>query len=365
MTTFSKPETNPEASKPNGRRKISPPIPLERPEKKELEIGDYHKYELRNDPDDPESPKYSVSVPYFSTGTCEEWLQFRRNLDRVLEGQGITTGPQSFVVARRLLTGAALTTFENKARGLNETVANFTAALDAVAKDIFPARAVLVQKRFLRRFARKPQSMKMREYVARIVEINEYLPQFPPVRPGEDVETLPDDEIADLLEFGCPNSWQKHMLMQNFDPLLHSVNELVEFCERMEQVEAVDTGSRSSKPAAKNESKKKSAKRKRDSKETKDCLLHGDDCGHTTHECRTLKYQAKAMKGRYNAQTAEGKKQLKNKEELHSLIADAVEKSLAEKKKAKKQKREETNAELNHFESLSISSESDSDSSDE
>ena len=38
----------------------------------------------------------------------------------------------------------------------------------------------------------------------------------------------------DLLEFGIPNTWQKAMLLQDFDPQVHTVNDFVQFCERLE-----------------------------------------------------------------------------------------------------------------------------------
>ena len=133
--------------------RIVPPIPLERPEKKALEKGEYYTYKLRTSPTDSDSPTYELSVPYFSTGTCEEYLKFCTNFYKVCLGQHITTGPQKFILARRLLTGDALQSFDVKATELEgmETNASCEQCLDAVRDGVFPQRSVLQQKRYMRR----------------------------------------------------------------------------------------------------------------------------------------------------------------------------------------------------------------------
>jgi hypothetical protein len=58
------------------RAPAEPPIPLDRPVKRELEEGDYLVYKLRNDP-----------IPYFRDGTPEQFLRFRKNLQKVFKSQ--------------------------------------------------------------------------------------------------------------------------------------------------------------------------------------------------------------------------------------------------------------------------------------
>jgi hypothetical protein len=53
-----------------------PPIPLDRPVKRELEKGDYLVYKLRNDPADPTSGGYNLTILYFRDGTREQFLRF-------------------------------------------------------------------------------------------------------------------------------------------------------------------------------------------------------------------------------------------------------------------------------------------------
>ena len=79
--------------------------------------------------------------------------------------------------------------------------------------NVFPARPALMQKRYLHCFVHKPATMKIRDYAAHLSEINNYLPSFPPYANGDKPEALPEDEMVDLMEFGVPNSWQRHMTM--------------------------------------------------------------------------------------------------------------------------------------------------------
>ena len=100
------------ANKENTRRRVAPPIPLERPEIRELEKGEYQSYKLRNDPTNENSPTYELSIPYFATGSPEEWLRFLKNLTKVFTGQNVTDGPGKYTVMKRLLEGEALSVFE-------------------------------------------------------------------------------------------------------------------------------------------------------------------------------------------------------------------------------------------------------------
>jgi hypothetical protein len=87
-----------------------------------------------------------------------------------------------FTIGRRLMDGDALSEFENfvTAEQLTQTVNNFNRAMEEVAKHVFPTQAAKLQKRYLRRFVCKPLTMNVRKFAARIQEINNYLPFFPP-----------------------------------------------------------------------------------------------------------------------------------------------------------------------------------------
>ena len=81
----------------------------------------------------------------------------------------------------------------------------------------------------------KPKEMDMRTFMGRLTEINNKLVEFLPFA-GEG-QKLAEEEIVDIGEFGTPNAWQREMIVQNFDALAGTPQDLVDFCKRMERTE--------------------------------------------------------------------------------------------------------------------------------
>jgi hypothetical protein len=117
-----------------------PPIPLEQPEWMKLEDNNYMSFKLRAAPTDPDSQLYFLSVPYYTTGTPEQWiLLFRKNLDKVLIPQNITTGPPTYAMTRHILEGASLAKFEESTTTHGtETLGHFGQVLDDMGAYVFP-----------------------------------------------------------------------------------------------------------------------------------------------------------------------------------------------------------------------------------
>eukprot|EP00957_Ditylum_brightwellii_P004936 376313-Ditylum_brightwellii.AAC.1 len=138
-----------------------------RPTPKPLERGQFHTYKLRTTPTDATSPLYELFVPFFKSGTLEEWIQFRRGLTVVLKDQNITQGPPSYAVAKTLFKGYTLTVFEQAeiARG-TQTVPHFKLCLNGVAKHVFPEKAGQIQKRYMQRNIRYGKEHTVKEWVA-------------------------------------------------------------------------------------------------------------------------------------------------------------------------------------------------------
>jgi len=198
-------------------------------------------------------------------------------------------GPRQYIRTRKLLDRGALMVFNLKATEVgNETVANYKTVTDVVTAHIFPIKTLQTQKRYMKRFLRKPRDMKAREFVSRVRKINELLTESPQ---ATDESKLLRDELLDLMEFGMPASWQKAMILQDFDPVSHSsIAEFVGFCERLEPTEPETN--RIEKKDSFNHDKPISKKAKR-----KYCMLHGE-CGHSTEECRIMKSYAETLKVR-------------------------------------------------------------------
>ena len=345
----------------NGRRQIVPIVPLQRPEKKDLTKGDYVTLKCKTRPGDRDSATYDLPIPYFKSGTPEEFLKWKRNVEKAISGQGATDGPSKYTLTRRLLDGNALTAFNLKAEEFQtETNPNFLEVIEDLTRHVFPIKALQTQKRYMRRFLRKPRDMKTREYVSRVCEINEMLVHFPT---ADQESKLPNDEMLDLLEFGMPSSWQKAMILQDFDPVDHTIPELVSFCERLEltepELEKKSPKNDSSSSSSSKKRKKVGFQRDRDNKLEGDCLLHGKNCGHDTHDCRTMKRHAEAVKKKYSDNVGH----INSNREVQTIFNEAFMNFMDNKKARKKKSTKRSAKELKNFEELKLD-ESDSDESD-
>ena len=320
------------------KRHLAAVIPLERPATKKLNKSDHETLKLRTAPDDNQSPTCEIALEFFSTGSPEAWLNFLESINKVWEGQHLTTAASRYSLFRCSLEGDALAAFNAAADQCEgETLANLPAVVNDVTTHVFPERAARMQKRWMRRQLRKPLELSVREHVARVVEINQALEQFPMADDMEPVQKLDDDELMDILEFGTPNSWQKQMILHDFDPINGNTADFIQFCERMEKTEdkpAPKKENANGKKRAHNKHGNKKEERPKKGNSSHCCMLHGPNDVHNTNECRTLKFQAERMKQTCKAQHPTEKKNYKQRQEMHMLVAEAVAEALKTKKKS-------------------------------
>ena len=138
-------------------------------------------------------------------------------LMRFIEGQGATAGPSCYILARRLLIGCALAKFNSAAMvRMTETREHYLQCLQEVTASKFPQDSLKEQKTWMRRFLKKPADWNIKKYVARVVEINEYLVQFPPKTIIRNSNKIPEDKLLELLNFGIPLKWRNHLHLQNY-----------------------------------------------------------------------------------------------------------------------------------------------------
>ena len=364
-------------STPKSSQQVPGPIPLVRIKKSEEEDQNKHlQIEMKSNPGQASSQKYKKSILIFRHGSVEDFLEWKKDLESVFEGQAIRTAPAKFAMTKRLLEGDPLIQFENAiALHGEETDEHFQQVMRDLILYVFPRKALRIQKRYMRRQMRKPQSMKVRDFVARVQEINNCLSQFPPFG---DAQTLPEDEILDILESAVPNSWQREFVKTGYDPMENDVKEFIDRSERLELTEQLDPKSKvnnnNSNNSNKNNKKKKgngqgtrsnhhrsegnnqgSQWSAKSSEEAKDCPLHGKGT-HPMGKCKVLKAQAEKMRANYMAKSQEQKsEERKNKRKFNSghLTKDEVNAIIDSKLKARKVKTNKSN------------SDSSSDSSDE
>eukprot|EP00957_Ditylum_brightwellii_P139477 10630133-Ditylum_brightwellii.AAC.1 len=64
--------------------------------------------------------------------------------------------------------------------------------------------------------------MSVKEWVARVLELNCYLKDFP-VHNRNPTKSLDMDEQLDILEYRVPLSWRREFTVQGFDPVDQSL----------------------------------------------------------------------------------------------------------------------------------------------
>jgi hypothetical protein len=101
--------------------------------------------------------------------------------------------------------------------------------MHTLATYVFPKNALMIQRQWFHRYLHKQHATKMREFVARVNEINAYLEEFPPAFNKQQV--IADSEVKDLLEFAIPTIWRVKTAEHAFRPIDHDIIDIVEFCE--------------------------------------------------------------------------------------------------------------------------------------
>jgi len=123
-------------------------IKLFRPKAKELKKGEYISPRCFTEPGNPDSPSYTIQVPYFGDGLPEEYLTWRDLLRKALEGQNITDGPGMFNHTENVMFGDALAFFKRKTlEAPARTVARYNIVMTKLTAHVFLVHAYRKQKR--------------------------------------------------------------------------------------------------------------------------------------------------------------------------------------------------------------------------
>jgi hypothetical protein len=334
MVTFKMRSKKPKTWYSNRFNTIPPPILFKRSLwNKDAEGADTSTFKLRSNPSDKDSQIYELKARSFAAGTVEQFIFWKKDLDKIIKGQNVTRPKDKFEMARRLLHGDALAVFDKEALTLvQEDEDSFQKCLTAVALHIFPKNALSSQKAWLRHSddVRKQPNMPTRTWTARLQEINQMLSEFPPA--FSITQRLSDDDFVEIVEYGIPHSWRTKMAEHGFVPVNHTLIEMIEFCNKMEYAEEM-TG----KNVGQNDNRKTGQHAEADSEsgerntgailhaktprrgtvpskrrerhvsfaesDGKDgCALHNNATDHTTDECHVLLGQAKKMRSIWEAQ---------------------------------------------------------------
>ena len=308
------------------------------------------KFKLRTNPARADSSTYDFfMLKIDGSESVRKAIRFLADTEKVFTGLNITNVDIAMRMYRELLNGEAKSQFNGAVDSEVERLTLFArqqaydriitaggtevdaqAAYDAVAvlpptMDILkegirgviaymaPTKALTRQKRWMRRFCRKPAGMSVRSFCNHLNRINnEELPMLPPFGNRRD-QMLSPDEIVDILLNGIPRSWMKEMDKQGFDPVEKTLAQVIDFCERVENAEDFEPARKGGETKSKDGKKSSSSSAKKTSggNGSKYCLLHGNNNSHATDECMVLKKQAKAL--RSNNESGDRKPPHKNK----------------------------------------------------
>jgi hypothetical protein len=241
----------------------------------------------------------------------------------VFRGLNLTTGPNQVGIVRHLMSGQALDIFNSYLleAGVTETQAHVQNGLKKVAATVFPDNAVANQKQYMRHELRKPNKLTSRETCTRVEQLNVWFDYFP--ADGADrfaaVTKLSNDELREIFYRLLPAAWRRKMEENvQFDRITKGLRGVVEYAERLETLESRFDSKGTKDPKKSQFGKTKSEghskgipesgranNRGSDSflpKWTKDCLVHGEGCGHPSHKCKTLIDHAGKVRGQFKAQ---------------------------------------------------------------
>ena len=237
-----------------GRVEIRPSIPfvsdasyndLDKDKSKFIEVT------CRYTPDNVDSKKnnYQAHVKTFDHGTPEDVLLWYTQLQEIIKKKPCESPEAKFTLTELLLVGQGQSTFkecrrevcENPVSSTDPTVRGVTEETYSMTMEKFKAKAFKKfaarrQVAYLRNNLRKPLTVNVRTCSTRLTELNNYLGLFP----GPDSNTpLGEGDLIDTLVRMVPTAWRESMMTANFEPMHHTLLEVVEYFEQLEVIESV------------------------------------------------------------------------------------------------------------------------------
>jgi hypothetical protein len=103
--------------------------------------------------------------------------------------------------------------------------------IDAVGETVFPHRALMHQKVWMRRGMRKPKELLFRKTAAAVGRLNNSLPLFPSATVADKVS---DKEMVELLECSIPQAWHTKFDLDGYTPTEYDKARLITECEILE-----------------------------------------------------------------------------------------------------------------------------------
>ena len=81
--------------------------------------------------------------------------------------------------------------------------------------------------------------MKLRSFISRLQELNDYFKEFSPDTDGQEIAPLPADEIMDIIYHSMPITWKNMMIEQGFNYVDSNVKEMTDCFETRVEIWSV------------------------------------------------------------------------------------------------------------------------------
>ncbi len=246
---------------------VNPPaIPFRRVKKKEEDEDEVEtkKLKIRTDPTDEDSDEIEIRATVFDEGEAEDWIKWRIQFDELVRDMQLVTGRQKIVVAKALLKGNAREKFSNILADLainrelevedDEVGAqdknmddDFEEAIEKLGLDYFPSVHAYRRQRNYLRYHVFMMDMTLSDFKAELRRQNNFLKYFPVPDDREKCETLPDDELVEIVDRAKRVEWQRDLLTANIDPYALTLDEYYRYLEKLEVKHNIDKALRNDK----------------------------------------------------------------------------------------------------------------------
>ena len=228
-----------------GLSSFPPAIAFERSTEKKVNKEEEEKdlfktFDVRIDKKDKDSDTLEYSVKVFEEGNQEayvKWLEAYKELEDMMP---LEQPEHKVNVIRNILKGSYLETFNNNLGDGEGSEKKFT------EKKVTDALKKVTLKAFnndRHAYRRQVQYMRYQLYFTttnfktfehRLKQLNKYLKYFP-IPPGKrDIKSLPDDQLIEIIDNSKPLEYHQQMLQNNYDPYDKSLEEFVQYIERLE-----------------------------------------------------------------------------------------------------------------------------------
>ena len=148
-----------------------------------------------------------------STTFIRKMFLFAHNFKMTFEASGKFQDAEKNQYLRTLFRGEVLRQFDMLYADFKSITPLTLEAIFGIGYVRFPVNALSKKKRAMRHGMRKPYVLKLRCYMACLIDLNKYLPSFPGSTPTHKIGMT---ELNGILLKSMPNSWIKQAYVQGF-----------------------------------------------------------------------------------------------------------------------------------------------------